>query len=109
VVASVLVQLEGQGGHPGSDGGPPCYLDRAPGATRGIPATTWRTLERHLEQGIAPQVRRVVATDVSRSLAINCRSQQGNELVVSSLMLFACTPPLYPDRGNDGASIDVFC
>src|SRR5215218_3228233 len=42
VVASVLVQLEGQGGHPGSDGGPPCYLDRAPGATRGIPATTWR-------------------------------------------------------------------
>src|SRR3982750_1146502 len=40
VVASVLVQLEGQGGHPGSDGGPPCYLDRAPGATRGIPATT---------------------------------------------------------------------
>src|SRR5215204_1004431 len=43
VAASVLVQLEGQGGHPGSDGGPPCYLDRAPGATRGIPATTWRT------------------------------------------------------------------
>src|SRR5215204_1079062 len=42
VVASVLVQLEGHGGHPGSDGGPPCYLDRAPGATRGIPATTWR-------------------------------------------------------------------
>src|SRR5204862_2324623 len=41
VAASVLVQLEGQGGHPGSDGGPPCYLDRAPGATRGIPATTW--------------------------------------------------------------------
>src|SRR4051794_24085460 len=41
VVASVLVQLEGQGGHPGSDGGLPCYLDRAPGATRGIPATTW--------------------------------------------------------------------
>src|SRR5215212_9471237 len=41
VVASVLVQLEGQGGHPGSDEGPPCYLDRAPGATRGIPATTW--------------------------------------------------------------------
>src|SRR3954447_22756190 len=40
VVASVLVQLEGQGGHPGSDGGLPCYLDRAPGATRGIPATT---------------------------------------------------------------------
>src|SRR5215210_1525144 len=27
VVASVLVQLEGQGGHPGSDGGLPCYLD----------------------------------------------------------------------------------
>src|SRR3954454_3801186 len=44
VVASVLVQLEGQGGHPGSDGGLPCYLDRAPGATRGIPATTWRVL-----------------------------------------------------------------
>src|SRR4051812_17009072 len=43
VVASVLVQLEGQGGHPGSDGGLPCYLDRAPGATRGIPATTWRS------------------------------------------------------------------
>src|SRR3954463_11417264 len=42
VAASVLVQLEGQGGHPGSDGGPPCYLDRAPGATRGIPATTCR-------------------------------------------------------------------
>src|SRR4051794_13201367 len=42
VAASVLVQLEGQGGHPGSDGGLPCYLDRAPGATRGIPATTWR-------------------------------------------------------------------
>src|SRR4051794_15450841 len=42
VVASVLVQLERQGGHPGSDGGLPCYLDRAPGATRGIPATTWR-------------------------------------------------------------------
>src|SRR4051794_13529099 len=40
VVASVLVQLEGQGGHPGSDGGPPCYLDRAPGATPGILATT---------------------------------------------------------------------
>src|SRR4051812_20786028 len=40
VVASVLVQLEGQGGHPGSDGGLPCYLDRAQGATRGIPATT---------------------------------------------------------------------
>src|SRR3954449_11578524 len=40
VVASVLVQLEGQGGHPGSDGGLPCYLDRAPGATRRIPATT---------------------------------------------------------------------
>src|SRR4051794_22643376 len=40
VVASVLVQLEGQGGHPRSDGGPPYYLDRAPGATRGIPATT---------------------------------------------------------------------
>src|SRR4051794_33756799 len=33
VAASVLAQLEGQGGHPGSDGGPPCYLDRAPGAT----------------------------------------------------------------------------
>src|SRR3954467_5127711 len=48
VVASVLVQLEGQGGHPGSDGGPPCYLDRAPGATRGIPATTWRRCERCL-------------------------------------------------------------
>src|SRR6185503_4312491 len=43
VAAAVLVQLEGQGGHPGSDGGLPCYLDRAPGATRGIPATTWRT------------------------------------------------------------------
>src|SRR3954469_18540842 len=40
VVAWVLVQLEGQGGHPGSDGGLPCYLDRAQGATRGIPATT---------------------------------------------------------------------
>ena len=40
VVASVLVQLEGQGGHPGSDGRLPCYLDRAQGATRGIPATT---------------------------------------------------------------------
>src|SRR3954464_12436116 len=43
VAASVLVQLEGQGGHPGSDGEPPCYLDRAPGATRGIPATTCPT------------------------------------------------------------------
>src|SRR3954465_10179560 len=42
VAASGLVQLEGQGGHPGSDGGLPCYLDRAPGATRGIPATTCR-------------------------------------------------------------------
>src|SRR4051812_3427498 len=45
VAASVLVQLEGQGGHPGSDGGLPCYLDRAPGATRGIPATTCHLTE----------------------------------------------------------------
>src|SRR3954463_1034853 len=49
VAASVLVQLEGQGGHAGSDGGLPCYLDRAQGATRRIPATTWPdTPERRL-------------------------------------------------------------
>src|SRR3954466_2341815 len=42
VMASGLGQLERQGGHPRSDGGPPCYPDRARGATRGIPATTWR-------------------------------------------------------------------
>src|SRR4051794_19813029 len=55
VVASVLVQLEGQGGHPGSDGGLPCYLDRAQGATRGIPATTWRArvLSRKRSRGLS--------------------------------------------------------
>ena len=40
VVASVLVQLEGQGGHPGSGEEPPCYFSPAPGATGRIRATT---------------------------------------------------------------------
>src|SRR4051794_15947975 len=70
LAASVLVQLEGQGGHPGSDGGPPCYLDRAPGATRGIPATTChRTppnlLSSRATMGVLPVARqRSAATQV---------------------------------------------
>src|SRR4051794_35138728 len=63
VAASVLVQLEGQGGHPGSDEGPPCYLDRAPGATRGIPATTWSarfstSIEATSPRSVSPHSRR---------------------------------------------------
>src|SRR3954468_13074895 len=62
VAASVLVQLEGQGGHPGSDGGPPCYLDRASGATRGIPATTCRTVSWLTSMPRAASISSTVAT-----------------------------------------------
>src|SRR3954470_9561377 len=44
VAAAVLVQLEGQGGHPGSGEEPPYYFSPAPGATGRIRATTWRAL-----------------------------------------------------------------
>src|SRR4051812_41436151 len=42
VAAAVLVQLEGQDGHPGSGEEPPCYFSPAPGATGRIRATTCR-------------------------------------------------------------------
>src|SRR3954462_5677746 len=40
VAAAVLVQLEGQDGHPGSGEEPPCYFSPAPGPTGRIRATT---------------------------------------------------------------------
>ena len=38
-MTSILVRLKGQGGHPGSGGGPPRYRDQVPGASYRIHAT----------------------------------------------------------------------
>src|SRR3954447_8789166 len=78
VAASVLVQLEGQGGHPGSDGGLPCYLDRATGATRGIPATTCHKL---LASDLARKKwhATVAETEPEHSSALGVQSGQDGE------------------------------